>query len=286
MSEQARTSGRGRAEALATAVVLIALAVVSAIVGAGRWLPELATRHGDGIDGMLIFLLVATGVFFVAGHVILGLYVWRSSGREKVAARMAGPRAEKRVGIGLALVIALVAEGGVLVIGLPVWAEYFATAPPEDSIHVELVSQQFAWNVRYPGEDGSFGPTSVDLVDEESNPIGLMRDVPEAADDVTTINRIFLPVDRPAWITLKSKDVIHSFFVPQFRVKQDAVPGMTIDIWFQPTQTGTYELACTELCGLGHYRMRGIVEVVSSEEFDRWLTENKPQPTDTDDFWS
>ncbi len=124
------------------------LAVVSAIVGAERWLPELASRHGAGIDEMLIFLLVATGVFFVAGHVILGFYVWRSSGREKVAARMASPRAEKRVGFGLALVIALVAEGGVLVIGLPVWAEYFATAPPEDPGHVELLAPQVAWTVR------------------------------------------------------------------------------------------------------------------------------------------
>ncbi len=122
-------------------------------------------------------------------------------------------------------------------------------------------------------------------MDEELNPIGLLRAEPDAADDVTTTNRIFLPVDRPAWITLKSKDVLHSFFVPQFRVKQDAVPGMTIDIWFVPTKTGTYELACTELCGLGHYRMRGMVEVVSGEEFDRWLGENKPEPEDTDEFW-
>ncbi|MCP3957522.1 MAG: hypothetical protein GY719_06685, partial [bacterium] len=200
MNEHAKKRGRG--EALATAVVLVALAVVSAIVGADRWLPELASRHGAGIDEMLIFLLVATGIFFVAGHVILGLYVWRSSGREKVAARMASPRAEKRVGFVLALVIALVAEGGVLVIGLPVWAEYFATAPPEDSVHVELLAQQFAWNVRCPGEDGKFGPTSVDLMDEEINPIGLMRAEADAADDITATNRIYLQVDRPARITL------------------------------------------------------------------------------------
>ncbi|MCP3998420.1 MAG: hypothetical protein GY722_25645 [bacterium] len=122
-------------------------------------------------------------------------------------------------------------------------------------------------------------------MDEEINPIGLMRAEADAADDITATNRIYLQVDRPARITLKSKDVIHSFFVPQFRVKQDAVPGMTIDIWFVPTQTGTYELACTELCGLGHYRMRGIVEVVSAEELDGWLRENKPEPEDTDDFW-
>ncbi len=285
MNEHADKPGRSRAEALATAVALVVLAVVSAIVGAERWLPELASRHGEGIDGMLIFLLAATGVFFVAGHVILGVFVWRSSGREKVAARVASPRAEKRVGFGLALVIALVAEGGVLVIGLPVWTEYFATAPPADSVHVELMAQQFAWNVRYPGEDGRFGPTSIDYMDEEVNPIGLVRDDPDAADDVTTTNRIYLPVDRPAWITLKSKDVLHSFFVPQFRVKQDTVPGMTIDIWFVPTQTGSYEIACTELCGLGHYRMRGMVEVVSAEEFDGWLRENKPDPEAVDDFW-
>ncbi len=285
MSEDARKPGPGRREAIATAVVLVALAVASVIVGADRWLPELASRHGAGIDTMLIFLLVATGALFLAGHVILGVFVWRSSGRRKVAARMASPRTEHRVGFGLALVIALVAEGAVLVIGLPVWAEFYATAPPADAVHVEVVAQQFAWNVRYPGEDGKFGPTSIGLVDEAANPIGLMRDEPEAADDIITINRIYLQVDRPARITLKAKDVLHSFFVPQFRVKQDAVPGMTIDLWFVPTQTGSYELACTELCGLGHYRMRGMVEVVSSEEFDEWLRENKPDPEQADDFW-
>lgn len=285
MSKETNAPGRGRGEALATAVVLIGLAVMTLVVGTRRWMPELASRHGEGIDGMLIFLLVATGILFFAGHVILGGFVWQSSGRKEVEVRLASPRGERRVGFGLALFIALLAEGGVLVIGLPVWAEYYGMAPPEDAIHVELVSQQFAWNVRYPGEDGTFGPTAVDRMDEASNPIGLVRDDPTAADDITTTNRIYLQVDRPAWFTLKSKDVIHSFFVPQFRVKQDAVPGMSIDLWFVPTQTGSFELACTELCGLGHYRMRAVVEVVSAEEFDQWLRDNKPEPEEFDEFW-
>ena len=103
-----------------------------------------------------------------------------------------------------------------------------------------------------------------------------LRNDAAATDDVTTVGVIYLPVGRPARIRLRAKDVLHSFFLPQLRVKQDAIPGMTIDFWFIPTEVGSYELACTELCGYGHYNMRGIVHVVSEEDFQQWLDSTVP----------
>ena len=135
------------------------------------------------------------------------------------------------------------------------------------------------------GPDGVFGPTDINQIDLQTNPLGLDRSDPAAMDDVTTLNQLFLPVDTPIIVMLKTKDVIHSFGVPELRVKQDAVPGLTVPIWFVPTvttaemrtQTGNpefeYEIACAQLCGLGHYRMRGFVTVQTDEEFQQWMDE-------------
>lgn len=153
--------------------------------------------------------------------------------------------------------------------GLPVWGKYYA-APPSDVLTIEVISEQFAWNVRYAGVDGKFGRTSPQLI-SWNNPIGLDSKDTNSKDDIVLLNDIHLPVNRPVRIRLRSKDVIHSFYVPNFRVRQDAVPGMTIDSWFVPTQTGEFELACTELCGFGHYSMKGLVNVVPPDEFETWL---------------
>ncbi len=136
---------------------------------------------------------------------------------------------------------------------------------------IEVTAQQFMWNVRYPGPDGKFGRTNPALVDEATNALGMDRTDPAGKDDIVTINEITVPVDRPLRVILHSKDVIHSFFLPNLRVKQDAVPGMSPEVIFLPTRIGNYELACAELCGLAHYRMRGFFNVVSEREFDAWL---------------
>ena len=137
---------------------------------------------------------------------------------------------------------------------------------------MEVTTEQFAWNVRYPGKDGTFGRTEPRLIGW-NNPLGLNKKDPAGRDDVVLLNDLRLPVNRPARIRLRSKDVIHSFFLPNLRVKQDAVPGMTIDIWFVPTEVGTFEIACTQLCGFGHYQMRGLLQVMPPDEFEKWLKE-------------
>jgi cytochrome c oxidase subunit 2 len=116
-----------------------------------------------------------------------------------------------------------------------------------------------------------FGRTDPKLVDDTTNPLGLVKSDPAAKDDIVTLNEITVPFGHAVHVLLHSKDVIHSFFLPHFRVKQDAVPGMTPEVVFFPTQTGTFEIACAELCGLAHYRMRGIFNVVPQQEFTEWL---------------
>jgi cytochrome c oxidase subunit 2 len=171
----------------------------------------------------------------------------------------------------------LVAEILILVLmSMPAWAERVAAFPPEtSSTVVRVVGEQFAWNMHYPGPDGKFGKTDLRLV-SAANPLGLDRKDPDAKDDVTTINQLNLPVDKPVIVHLSSKDVIHSFALPQMRVKQDAIPGIVHNLWFTPTKTGEWEIPCSQLCGLGHYRMRGFYTIQSATDFEAWLKENAP----------
>lgn len=252
-----------------TALLFAAIGIGFAIYGAGDWAPELASRHGAGIDAMMRFLLSATGAMFVIGHLVLAVLVWQGARRGKVVMRLAAPKTERVVAITLGLVMAFAAEGGVLAIGIPVFQEYYGEIP-EDAVLVELTGQQFAWNVRYPGEDGVLGRTDAGLISLD-NPIGTDASDPASADDRFYINQITVPVNRPVHLQLKARDVIHSFFLPNFRLKQDAVPGMVIDVWFTPTRTGTFEVPCTELCGLGHYRMEAQLRVVSEEDFAAFM---------------
>ncbi len=264
-----------RRDATVLVIMLGAVTVWGLYLGSRWWLPPLASQHGAGIDRMLRFLLLAVGALFVVGHAVLVAFIWRYARQARPSRRLPAPGVELWFSVGLALVFTLIAEGGVLAIGVPVFREYYLTVPPADAVRVEVTGQQFVWNVRYPGPDGVFGRTDPTLMASD-NPLGLDLSDPAAADDLLTLNHVVFPVNRRVQLRLRSKDVIHSFFVPHFRVKQDAVPGMTIEIGFTPTREGVYELACTELCGLGHYQMKGRVVVASAEEFTRFLAENSP----------
>ena len=224
---------------------------------------------------MLNYLLLSVGILFVTGYVALAYFIWRGSRRDVIGPRLASKKAERLLSIGLGIGMAFVAEGGVLAIGMPVWAEYFDATPTADATEVEITAQQFMWNVRYPGPDHVFGRTDPKLVDDNSNPLGLDPADPHGKDDVIGLNEITVPFGHAVHVRLHSKDVIHSFFLPNFRVKQDAVPGMTPEVIFFPTRTGSYELACAELCGLAHYRMRGTFNVVSQKEFEEWIRKQK-----------
>ena len=157
-------------------------------------------------------------------------------------------------------------------LGLPVWMKTYASEAPANALTLEVTTEQFAWNVRYAGADGKFGRTDPALI-SASSAIGLDEKDPAAKDDVVDQGVLRVVVNRPVKIRLRSKDVLHSFFLPNFRIKQDSVPGMTIEFWFLPTKAGDFELACAELCGLGHWEMRGLLRVMSTEDFEKWMKE-------------
>ena len=172
-----------------------------------------------------------------------------------------------------------------MVYAIPAWATRVKAFPAEnEAIVVRVVGEQFAWNIHYPGPDGKFGRTDIKLISAD-NPLGLDRTDPNAKDDITTINQLNLPVDRPVLVHLSSKDVIHSFGLYEMRVKQDAIPGMDIPVWFIPNRVGEYEITCSQLCGLGHFRMRGFVTVQSAADFQKWFADQEkelqPAPTAT-----
>jgi cytochrome c oxidase subunit 2 len=258
-------------------------------------LPSLASVHGGQIDSLIgwthlfmLFLFVGWGGFFA--YVLIR---FRRS-RQPVANYAAVKSHASNVVEVSVLVIEMILLFG---FSIPIWAARVDRMPPEnEALLVQVTGEQFAWNIHYAGPDGKFGRTDIKLLDLQSNPLGLDRSDPAAKDDVTTVNQLYLPVNKPIIVRLRSKDVIHSFGVPEFRVKQDAVPGLTIPIWFIPNvttaemraRTGNaefqYEIACAQLCGLGHARMRGFVTVLSTEEFQKWLDEQIKEQSATDPF--
>ena len=249
-----------------------------------RWLPPNAAAHGAQIDGALNWVHVLMAILFVGWLAFFVFVLWRFRRSRNPVANYTGVKSHASTWLEGAVAVA----EAILLIGLaiPLWADRVAEFPAEkDAVVVRLVGEQFAWNVHYPGPDGVFGRTSIDKIDLQSNPLGLDRDDPAAKDDVTTVNQLNLPVNKPVIVHLSSKDVIHSFNVPEFRVKQDAVPGISIPVWWVPTVTTdemrqklgkpefVYEIACAQLCGLGHARMRGFVTIQSPEEFQKWMDE-------------
>ena len=155
--------------------------------------------------------------------------------------------------------------------GLFVWNQFVTV--PEGAAEVEVLSQQWQWSYRFPGEDGVLG-TSDTLNIDDDNPFGLNRDDPNGQDDVLIEgDDLHLPLDRPVKMLLRSIDVLHDFYVPEFRAKMDIVPGAVTYFWFIPTRTGTFDVLCFELCGVGHYTMRGNVVIEDESDFQAWLQE-------------
>jgi cytochrome c oxidase subunit 2 len=248
-------------------------------------LPLLASEHGTEIDRVLILVHLLMLVLFVGWSIFFAfaLFRFRKSRNPRADYQGASSKTPARVEVLVVLCEALL----LVAFSIPFWAKQIVAQPATDSnpLVVRVVAQQFAWNIHYPGPDGVFGRAAVELVNEQTNPLGLDPEDPAGKDDITTINQLYLQVDRPVLVHLTSKDVIHSFGLTEFRVKQDIFPGMSIPVSFVPTMTTeemralqgdaqrNFEIACAQLCGLGHYRMRGTVTVLGGAEFDAWLAE-------------
>jgi len=252
------------------------------------YLPVNASSHGHEID-MVIYLVHILMVVLFAGWSVYFLFVlWRFRKKKNPNANYTGVTSHFTSFIEVGVIII----EAVLLIGfsIPFWAKQVNAFPKRsDIIEVRIVAEQFAWNIHYPGPDGIFGRTNIKSFDKQSNPIGIDSSDPNGKDDITTINQLHLPIGRPAVIHLTSKDVIHSFFLPVMRVKQDVVPGMSIPTWFTPTKTGQFEIACAQLCGLGHYRMKGYLTIHTQEAYDKWIDEQAADTAEDaqyDDFWN
>jgi cytochrome c oxidase subunit II len=303
-------------------------------------LPINASERGAQMDWLILYIHILMVVLFVGWIIFFFYTLFRFS-------KVRNPKADY-IGVKthassyLEVVIAAIEVVLLVGISIPFWSWKVSAFPSDaDAVHVRVIAQQFAWNVQYPGPDGVFGHTDIKLVNEESNPIGLDRKGdPHAKDDIVTLNQLHLPVNRPAVIDITTKDVIHSFFLPVMRVKQDAIPGMLIPIHFVPTKTsdemreeeafnltlpptkdldpyvsmedykaadGTVlvkkghliskdvaaklvasgittvrlgphypaEIACAQLCGLSHYRMRGYLTIDSEKEYAAWVKDQE-----------
>jgi cytochrome c oxidase subunit 2 len=235
------------------------------------YMPIQASAHAAEIDQMTILvhwlmlvLFVGWGAFF-----LFVLVRFRRGANPKASYAGAKGKISKGLEIGVAVVEIIL----LVFYAIPVWAKRVTQFPAENgAVVVRVVGEQFAWNIQYPGPDGRFGRTDIKLVAAD-NPLGLDRTDPAAKDDITTINQLTLPVDKPVLVHLSSKDVIHSFGLYEMRVKQDAIPGLDIPVWFIPTRIGDYEIACSQLCGLGHYRMRGFINIKSDTDYRAFLAE-------------
>lgn len=215
--------------------------------GARIWLPEAVTTTAPEIDRIFYLVLWVTGIAFVLVQAALLVFL-------VIYRRRPGRAATYTHGNVMVEVVWTVIPTAILIVlafqNQYVWARVRGTPPPAD-VEIEITAEQFAWNVRYAGGDGKLN----------------------TADDITTLNQLHIPVNEVVLFHIKAKDVIHSFFVPQFRVKQDAVPGMTSRIWVNAVKTGNFDIACAELCGIGHYRMKGFLTIEPLEAYQAWLAE-------------
>ena len=214
-------------------------------------LPESASSIAPKVDQLFWAVFVITGFFFllVQGGLLLFTLKYRAKAGRSASYIHGNPALEVIWTVIPALILLLLT-----IASQKVWVEIRSPEHRPVTTHqIEILAEQFVWNVRYPGPDGLF----------------------DTPDDISTLNQMHLPVATPVLINIRSKDVIHSFFVPEFRIKQDAVPGLPTQIWLEATRAGEFEIRCAELCGLGHYRMKGFVTTEPLADFQKWLVEAK-----------
>jgi cytochrome c oxidase subunit 2 len=259
---------------LAGLLLVLIVASLYLFIAQPFWFPPVASAHGGSIDSLFMAVLIVSGIAFILVQGALGFFVARygSNGNERASYWHDNPKAEAFLLITTAVILTVL-----VFMGQRVWASIYFSDQPADATIIQVTGEQFSWTFHYPGADAQFGRTDTKLI-TSTNSIGLDRDDPVAKDDVVSQNVLHVPLGKAVRVRLRSKDVIHSFFLPNFRVKQDAVPGMAIEVWFTPTKAGQYEVACAELCGLAHYRMKGFLTVDESQEaFNKWLEEAAKQ---------
>jgi cytochrome c oxidase subunit 2 len=274
MQNRKSCAGSAAPAVLMSLLLLILVgSTVWAFVSKHWWFPTAITQLGHDIDQQFHFTLIITGIVFILAQLGLAWAVFRFRDRGERAHYIEG-NTTMEILWTLATLVMFVGLG---LMAERAWAQvHFRDAAP-GALQVEVIAEKFAWNFRYPGPDGQFGRTSPTLMSDSSgNPAGLDPSDPAGKDDVVA-PILTVPVNREVELLLHTKDVTHSFYIRELRLKQDLVPGMIIRIHFTPTQIGSYELACAELCGLAHYRMRSELHVVSQADYESWLRQQAAQ---------
>jgi len=261
------------------AVVVAIITLISTAVFVSRiwWLPPDISVLGVGIDHQLMETMLASGVLFVTSQLVLALFVWRYGDRGDERPIRTFPGGATPMVIGATLLVSV--EILVLsLVGTKVWGGIFLSPPNPNALHVDVMAEQFAFYFRYPGPDGKLGATHPEMIDDaNSNFFGLdPANDTTARDDIVSASLV-IPVNQPILLTMHSKDVGHAFYVPDLRIQQDFVPGLVIPLQFTATQVAKKEIVCTQLCGLGHYNMKGYLEVRTRDDFQQWLTEQSNQ---------
>ena len=256
------------------ASLVASVSLISIVLFLSRywWMPLPAADHASDLDRLIVCAMIDVGVAFLLAQLLLAALIWKARANSTAISL---PRAA-RIALIVSLVFISLELFSAATLGRRAWGSMFSTASTADSVKAQVMGQQFAYYFRYPGRDGQFGPIHVDKIDPSiGNYFGLdtRKDV-ASRDDVVSASLV-LPVNQSVELILNSQDVIHSFYVRELRVQQDMVPGMQIPLRFTPTRIGKYEIACTQLCGLGHYRMRAYLEVVSQSDFQKWLQQHE-----------
>lgn len=257
---------------MAMAIVLILIVIASVLFHVlAPWHAAPPASNWGSIDTTLFITLIISGIFFIAITVFMAVAVMRF--RHKEGAKAHYQPESKKLEFWL-IVVTSIGIAAMLAPGLVVYNDFIRV--PKNAYELEVVAQQWQWAYRFPGQDGKLGKSDIRFVDA-ANPLGVDPKDPAGQDDVLIKNNeIRLPLDRPVKVLLRSKDVLHNFYIPQIRSKMDMVPGMVSYFWFTPTKTGQYEVLCAEFCGVGHYNMRGQMIVEEQGAFDQWLSS---QPT-------
>lgn len=233
-------------------------------------LPVLASEHGKDVDWLIIWMHVVMGALFVGWVAYFIFVIYRFHEKRNPKADYMGMRSHTTSYVEI--IVAVVELAILFGLAIPLWAKAVNDLPDESkSVVLRVVAQQFGWNARYPGPDRVFGRQDVKFVDM-NNKFGVDQADPHAKDDIETYNDIHVPVDSNVIVHVSSMDVVHSFKVIALRVCQDAIPGLSIPLWFKANQEGRYQINCAQLCGAGHYSMSGgFITIESKTAYESWV---------------
>jgi cytochrome c oxidase subunit 2 len=269
LKKQSQLGSTSAALAMSIFLVLMTFATVAILIARVWWFPPAITSLGHEIDTQFTRTFLITGIVFVAAQIGLAIAVLRFRDRGQKATHFEGNNTMEILWTAATVILFV----GLGLYARSAWAQVHFQGAAPGALPIEVVAQQFAWNFRYTGPDGKFGRTRPELVSASTgNPVGLDSTDPASKDDIVS-PVIAVPAGREVELIIRSQDVTHSFYVRELRLKQDAVPGMEIHMHFTANVPGRYEIACAELCGLGHYQMHSYFTVMSEPDFQKWLQE-------------